>query len=167
MTPQTYYYVKDQSFTDQQQTAINLVLRRIEDIMFALQANPNSQPGVAVLGRLITNLTLTGTFTNVVGMRVQLTQKGLWLMTGVVSFSADKNDTFPQAQLVCANKAQTGGVIISTTAGANDQIYGVGQWLFNSVSGTEVCTIQGKKAAGAGTSAIVGYSTLTAVWIHP
>ncbi len=43
----------------------------------------------------------------------------------------------------------------------------MGEWLFNSLTGTELCLIQGKKTGGAGSSAIVGYSTLVAQWIHP
>lgn len=164
---QSYYYLKDQSFTEPQQTAINLILRRIEDLLYQLQAGPGNLPGIAVLEKLTTNLTLTGTFTNVVGMRVELKRTGLWLLAATLCFSADKVDTFPQAQLVCAGKAQTDKVAVATSNGTNDQFYGVGQWLFNSVTGADVCTIQGKKAAGAGTSAIVGYSALSAVWIHP
>lgn len=155
-----YYFVDDASFTTEQRSSINLILRRMQDSIFQLL---NLQQAVTeqvfLFKRIAATQSLTGSYVNVNTLFFNLPGPGRWLITMVIYVSSGAG-AIPQFQLTVDGKAQVGTPLVNEPATSSSPV--VCQWLVASIAGGEKVVLQGKNA-GASTATVLGVSTLTCV----
>lgn len=125
-----------------------------------------------LMGVCSAGLTLTSSFQDITGATVTLAAVGKWLVTASVEFvpigAGDAAQLLSaQLSLAAGSTADNTGLVICQMD-AGDTAFGVTafqQWIVTMASGTGVIKLQGKKAAGTGSSVIVAANTkLSAIW---
>lgn len=161
---------------EDRESQISDQIKDLQGAVTTVEAATNTLPATAVTvpeplsAPATANLTLTTSLQVVVGLTVTLTRTGWWKIDLTVGFLPHPSDGTTTANVLAGATTLPGAIQVAGTGG---QVFAVTRpWLFKSVTGAEVLTVQAKKASGAGTSTITGTATtasqvsqIVAVWL--